>query len=233
MINIFGNTWVVGIGAAIIAGLILYYFFGIGKEKKSVGAAKSQLVSVGRDINVGRDVFVGVKPSRKRAASYINLYNKKRTLLVTDAEPKNLSLHFNFIKFKKISSKITLKNNENVKWRAGFTIIKETYPKRDYVFHVYQEPGNNSFHSRIVEIEPGIREISPDIHKYQLAVEDTRNFEMVIENKDGEIFFYVDGIPLGQYTVPLKEISDINIRGWSHGNTFPITIIVDNVRVWY
>jgi hypothetical protein len=34
MIIIFSNPWVIGVGASVIAGLILYYFFGIGKTQK-------------------------------------------------------------------------------------------------------------------------------------------------------------------------------------------------------
>ncbi|HEX8931996.1 MAG TPA: hypothetical protein VF810_02475 [Patescibacteria group bacterium] len=35
MQNVFNNSWIVGIGVAVISGLILYYIFRIGKSDKS------------------------------------------------------------------------------------------------------------------------------------------------------------------------------------------------------
>jgi len=34
MLVIFTNPWIIGIGTAVVAGLILYYIFGIGKKKE-------------------------------------------------------------------------------------------------------------------------------------------------------------------------------------------------------
>lgn len=232
MENLLNNPWAIAIGGGVAVAIIGDYIFGIGKVEENK-TSKSSLISAGRDITVGRDIVIGTKAKNKKIKTKSPYIYKRRTLIITDPEPKNLSLPVDVVSFKKISSKLSLINTENTKWRVGYRFLKDSDPKRDYVFHVFQDPGSNSFHSRIVELEPGIRELSPDIQKVQIGVEDTKKFELVVENKDGEIYFYVDGIPLGKYTVPLQEISDLYIRGWSHGNNIPITIIIEHVRVWY
>lgn len=233
MNSIFGDPWIIGIGVTVTGGLILYYFFGIGKGEEKSKINNSSFISSGGDITAGRDIVIGSKINNKKVKNKSLYIYKKRTLIVTDSEPKNLSLPIDVTSFKKISAKISLINAENTKWRVGYRFLNDSGPKRDYVFHVFQDPGSNSFHSRIVEIEPGIRELSPDIQKVQIGVEDTKKFELVVENKNGEIFFYVDGIPLGKYSVPLDKISDLYIRGWSHGNDIPISFVIEYVRVWF
>lgn len=233
MDNLLNNPWVIGIGVTVIGGLILYFFFGIGKDKQKNKTNKSSpFISAGGDITAGHDIFIGSKNKIKNTKAKSTYVYKARKLVVTDNEPKNLILPIPIPEFKKVLSKILLINAEDTKWRVGYRFLKDTEPKRDYVFHVYQDPGSNSFNSRIVEIEPGVRELSPDIQKTQLGIEDTKNFELVVENKNGEVFFYVDGIPLGKYKVPLEEITDLYIRGWCHGDNAPITIVVEHVRVW-
>lgn len=61
MENLFGNPWVVGIGVTVIGGLILYFFFGVGKKKNSANTDKSSFISARRNINAGRDIVVGGK----------------------------------------------------------------------------------------------------------------------------------------------------------------------------
>ncbi|MCR4305682.1 MAG: hypothetical protein NUV73_01185 [Candidatus Daviesbacteria bacterium] len=137
------------------------------------------------------------------------------------------------LEIKKISAKVSLAYAENIKWRVGYIFSKNSNPTSDFFFHVFQDPGSDSLHSRIVEIREGAGEIIPDIVKTHLGVEDTKNFEFSIENKNGEIYFYVDGMPLGHYSVPMNEISDIRIRGWSHKNSSQITATIEDVRIWY
>lgn len=232
---IFSNPWIIGVGVTVIGGLVLCYFFGIGNERsnETTKTDTSPFVSAGGDITAGRDIFIGskgVNNSNKGRTKSLSIY-KERRLVVTETEPKNLILRIDVNNFKKISSRVSLINAENSKWRVGYIFSKTIDPKREYIFHVFQDSGSNSFHSRIVEREPA-REIVPDIQKHQIGIEDTKNFELIIENEDGEMSFFVDGIPLGKCRVPPQEVSDVYIRAWSHGNSFPITVILENVRVW-
>lgn len=234
MIDIFSNPWVIGIGITVVGGLILHYFFGIGKRQDPTEISKSPFVVANGDITA-RDIFINSKSNRQKSKSSVSQIIKKKRLLVSESEPKNLSLHLPVPvpEIKKISATASLVYAENIKWRIGYILSKNSNPKNDFYFHVFQDPGNSSLHSRIVEIREGVGEVMPDIVKNHLGVEDTKNFEFAIENKNGEIYFYVDGMPLGHYSVPMSEISDIKIRGWSHKNTSPITVIVEDVRIWY
>ncbi len=233
MENLLNNPWAITIGGGIVVAIIGYYVFAIGKGGEKNKINKSSFISAGGNVTAGRDIVIGSRINNKKRKTKPSYIYKKRSLIVTDSEPKNLSLPIEVTSFKRISSKISLINAENIKWRVGYRFIKRFDSKKAYVFHVYQDPGSHSFHSRIVEIEADGQELSRDIRENQIAVEDTKNFELVIENKNGEIFFYVDGILLGKYSVPLQEISDLYIRGWSHGNNIPITIIIESVRVWF
>lgn len=232
IVNFFNNPWVLGIGGSVIAGLILYNFFGIGKAKKGGSTNNLSSIIAGGNVTAGRDIVIGSKSNNRIKTNAKYIY-KKKTLMVTDSDPKNLRLSIEVTSFKKISSKISLRNAENIKWRAGYRFVNKLDRKRAYIFHVYQDPESNSFNSRIVEIEPDGKALSPDISETQIAIEDTKNFELVIENKNGKLHFYVDGIQLGEYGVPLQEISDLYIRGWSHGNDIPIAIVVELVKVWF
>jgi len=55
MENLLTNPWIIGIGTTIIAALLLYYIFGIGKEKKP---GKSFHPS-NTNVNAGRDIIIG------------------------------------------------------------------------------------------------------------------------------------------------------------------------------
>lgn len=60
MSDIFSNLWVITIGVGIIVGLVLYYLFGIGKEKENK-YKKSPHIIAGGNISAGRDIVVGSK----------------------------------------------------------------------------------------------------------------------------------------------------------------------------
>ncbi len=229
-INLFNNPWIIGICVAVIAGLVLYYVFGIGKGQQSTKDDKSSFIAAKGGVTAGRDIIVGSKTLIKKIKTK-TAYKKlrSRTIILTPSErKKNISLPINFVNFNKITSKISLSNAENAKWRVGYIFMKNTSPKKEYIFHVFQDSRSNDFHSRIVEIEPG-REIEPDYLKYNIGVEDTKKFKLDIKRKNDELYFYVDGIPLGKYSVSLKTIDDLSIRAWSHKDHPPITVIIKDI----
>ncbi len=230
MENLLINPWVEGTGVAVIGGLVLYHFFGIGKPQKRAVTHDSPSVTAGGNITAGGDIIVGAKAAVKKGIkpSYTN---KKIVFKVTDSEPQQISLPINTTNFKKIHSQISLINAENMKWRVGYRFVKELNPRQEYVFHVFQDPGSNAFHSKIVVLENS-GERKPDIQKHHIGIQDTKNFQLDLEMKSDQLFFYVDRIFLGKYAVPLQEISDLVIGAWSHGNTEPITIIVENIKAW-
>lgn len=166
----------------------------------------------------------------KKSQSRITYKDKQRTFNVTDAEPKRISLPIDLNNFKKISSKISLTNTTNARWRVGYRFIKESPRTREYVFHVFQDRNKNDFHSRIVELAG--REIHPDILKMHLGVEHPHHFTLTLENNNNAMSFYVDGIFLGKYTVPLQDISELLISAWSHDNTEAIKVIFEETKIW-
>jgi len=234
MTDILNNPWVVGTGVTIAGGLVLYYLFGIGKKQVSPRINESSFVTANGDITA-RDIIINPKSNGRRSKGSFRCIIKRKKLLVTESGPKNLSLPLPvpIPEIKKISTKASLAYAENIKWRVGYIFSKNSNPTSDFFFHIFQDPGSDSFHSRIVERREGVGEVMPDIVKTHLGVEDTKNFEFSIENKNSEIYFYVDRMPLGHYSVPINEISDIKIRGWSHRNSSPVTVIVEDVRIWY
>jgi hypothetical protein len=233
MENLLNNPWIITIAGGVAVAAFGYYVLGIGKRKEKNKINTSPFISAGGDISTGGDIVIGSKTNSKKTSSKSPYIYKKRTLVVTDPEPKNLSLPIEIPSFKKISSRISLGNADNKEWRVGYRFTNKLDGKRDYVFHVYQNPGSNSFNSRILEIDTEGKEVTPDKRESQIAIDDTKKFTIDIENKNGELFFYVDRIPLGKYVVPLDEISDVYIRGWSHGNIDPIFMTVEYVKVGF
>ena len=232
MSNILSDPWTITIGGGVIVSILGYYVFGIGKREKKNKINNSSSISAGGDIAAGRDIIIGARPNSTKINTKSYIY-KKKTFVVTDVEPKNLKLPIEPKSFKRLSSKISLRNAENKEWRVGYRFTNKLDGKRDYVFHVYQNPGSNSFNSRIVEIDAEGKELVPDKRESQITIDDTKNFIIDVESKNGKLFFYVDNMPLGEYIVPLSEISDVYIRGWSHGNIDPLTVVVDYIRVWF
>lgn len=57
------NPWIIAIGGAIFSGLVLYYGFGVGKEKgdKKVNLVNhdSPHITAGGDVSAGRDIIIG------------------------------------------------------------------------------------------------------------------------------------------------------------------------------
>lgn len=158
-----------------------------------------------------------------------NYIGKKRIFQVTEYKPVRVNLPIEIAVFKNILLRVSLINAENISWRVGFRFIKESAPKKVYVFHVFQDD-NDSFHSRIVEITD--KEIEPDVKKHFIDVKNTKKFTIAVNRKDNELFFYVDKILLGKYIIPFQEITDLEISAWSHRNTIPITVIFEDIRVW-
>lgn len=225
------SPWIIGTGTAVIAGLVLYYGFRIGKEQQVTKNEQSPFVSAGRNVIAGRDIIVGPKPPIKKEKTKLNNKLSNRIIILTPSERRKfISLPIEIMTFSKVTSQISLSNAENTTWRIGYILKKEGQPKKEYVFHVYQDNGGNTFHSRIVEIEPGVREINPDYQKHDIGVEDTKKFKLVVERRNEEIFFYVDDILLGKYRVPFKEIDDLSIGVWSHKDHLPITVSIKNIR---
>ena len=205
------NPWIIGIGTTVLAGLALYYIFGIGKNQQSTKYIQSSF-------------------TKKIKTKITNKLSNRIIILTPSERRKFIGLPIEVMTFSKVTSQISLSNAENTTWRVGYILKRETNPKREYVFHVYQDNGSNTFHSRIVEIEPGVSEINPDYQKHNIGVEDTKKFKLVVERRNEEIFFYIDDILLGKYHVPLKEVDDFSIGAWSHKDHLPITVGIRNIR---
>ena len=57
------NPWVITVGGAILSGLVLYYGFGVGKEKGDKKASSvnhdSPHITAGGNVTAGRDIIIG------------------------------------------------------------------------------------------------------------------------------------------------------------------------------
>lgn len=155
---------------------------------------------------------------------------KYKQIEFLDRSPAMISLTSSLSNFYKLSASIELKNADNAKWRVGFRFNKVSSPKREFIFHVYQDPGSNAFHSRIVKIGDG-KEFNPDVKKNHIGVINTNKFNLTIKKDSKDLFFYVDNIFLGKYQVPLDRINDLLISAWSHGSIVPINVTFSNVRI--
>ncbi|MBI4058633.1 hypothetical protein HY404_00120 [Candidatus Microgenomates bacterium] len=59
MDNFFNNPWVIGIGVAVISGIILY-IIGIGRNSNKTNSGdKAPFISAGGNIRAGGDIVVG------------------------------------------------------------------------------------------------------------------------------------------------------------------------------
>lgn len=157
--------------------------------------------------------------------------SKLKTFYVTDSGPKRSGLPLDIFRFKKITSRVILINAENVKWRVGFRLVNEVNPSVEYVFHVYQDPGSEAFHSRILEMRSS-KDVSPDIKQSHIGVANSKNFVLTLEKIANDMYFYVDRNFLGKYSVSLHKTTNLLISAWSHGNATPITVSFMNLKVW-
>jgi len=102
LISFVNNIWVITIGGTTVAGLIIYYIFGIGKEKKgkniSSASHDSPHITTKGDAIAGRDIIIGAtinssnkvdKSSQQRDQGHeSDTQPKKRT--VVDVTPEYL-----------------------------------------------------------------------------------------------------------------------------------------------
>lgn len=153
----------------------------------------------------------------------------KRTFNLIDDESKDVNLPVNLTSFNQISSKISISGGDNKKWRVGYRFIKDQNHKNEFVFHVFQDSGSNTFHSRIFERVD--EKDQNDKWVNDIAIKDSKNFTLVVRKNQSELLFFVDDIPLGKFEVPLEHISKFVLSAWGHGNVTPITIEVDNIRI--
>lgn len=146
-------------------------------------------------------------------AAVLDQYPRKRALTLP---VKNLQ------NFKMIVSSVNIVDAGDGRWRAGFYFGRED-GQREYIFHVYQDKESSGFHARIVEREPGVREISPDRNKQFIGIENTREFTLSLERDNGDLNFYVDGIHIGKYKVPLEVVTNVSLAAWSDDQPIAIT----------
>ncbi len=90
MIDIISNPWVYGIGVTVIGGLILYFIFGVGKDKK-IGNNKNDseiVVSGDNNITANRDIILNSKDFKNVDGSSVDYFSsKKATNHVYDTSP--------------------------------------------------------------------------------------------------------------------------------------------------
>lgn len=149
---------------------------------------------------------------------------------VTTFKPRKLSLPVRASNFRRICSKVLVIDSGNGRWRAGYWFVS-SITKREYIFHAFQDEGSDLFHSRIVEREPGVAEMEPDVQKNNIGIENSKEFELLVESKKDGFYFYIDGIYSGKYTVPIEKITDVIIAAWSDDK--PITVIFEDIHVWF
>lgn len=149
----------------------------------------------------------------------------KWVAVILGSEARKFDLPINVKNFRKLYSRVRVVDPGDGRWRAGF-VFNTTRGQNEYIFHAYQDTGQTAFRSRIVERVPGIKEVK-DVNK-QIGVENPHNFEFWVEPEEKELAFYIEGVLVGSYKVPLDKISNIQIAAWSDEK--PIRILFENIE---
>lgn len=169
----------------------------------------------------------GLADKLKQKLKLSQIYKQKRWFAeVTGIEFRKLTLPVTVTNFKKIYSKVNIVDPGDGRWRAGF-VFENSEGTKEYIFHAYQDTGSTAFKSRIVEREPGRREIA-DKNK-TLGINDPFNFELLVERKQDKLAFYIDGISAKDYKLPINDIDSIVIAAWSDRK--PIKILFEDIQV--
>lgn len=145
---------------------------------------------------------------------------------VLGIESRKLNLPVKIVNFRKIYAKVKVIDAGDGRWRAGF-VFENKDGTREYIFHAYQDAGSPEFRSKIVERQPGVEHIKEE--DKTIGVKDPLSFDFWVENSNGKLDFYIDGIPAKSYKVPIQNISDIIIAAWSDAK--PIKILFEDIEV--
>lgn len=145
---------------------------------------------------------------------------------VMGIESRKLNLPVKVINFRKVYSRVKVIDAGDGRWRAGFVFETQNGGK-EYIFHAYQDAGQTEFRSRIVEREPGVREVADE--NKTLGIKNPSDFEFWVEKSGKDLNFYVDGVFAKNYKVPLQNIGDIIVAAWSDKN--PIKILFEDIEV--
>lgn len=144
---------------------------------------------------------------------------------VVGTESKKLNLPVKVVNFRKVYSRVRIIDAGDGRWRAGFVFETQNGGK-EYIFHAYQDTGQTDFRSRIVEREPGVREVADE--NKTLGIKNPSDFEFWVEKAGEDLDFYIDGISAKSYKVPLQNISDIIIAAWSDAK--PIKVLFEDIE---
>lgn len=155
-------------------------------------------------------------------------YKQKRWFAeVLGVEPRKLNLPIKVVNFRRIYSKVRIIDSGNGRWRAGF-VFDNNNGTEEYIFHAYQDAGSHIFRCRIIEREPGKREITPDVNK-SIGIENPHNFEFWVENLDNKFNFYINGIFVGSYDVAIDNVKNVILAAWSDDKL--IKILFEDIEV--